>query len=806
MHGRRPLLIPLTAFSSGLAASYHLGILSPAWVPVAAFLICVLALHSAGVWIQAASVAAFFCCFGLYALTPWLLSGPVPGDIAAYAGRGAVIVQGSVKGRPVLLQSGGSLCVRVDAVCENGQWAQAAGLLQVSVTEGEIGAMRGDVVRFETRVRVPRLLGLPGEFDYGRHLKLRAVRATGHVARGSMLALVRGSERDHFMRRIDRAAMVLGDHVRGSVASVEISSVLNALLLGDQRRIPQPLTDAYTRSGVNHILSISGFHVGIIAWGVVTVALFLLTRFEWLALRFDLRRAAVLSAVPAMLAYMLLTGAAPATVRSVVMLCLFAAALYCARETDPVNILTLTALIMVAVDPPSLFDISFQLSFLALWGLIIAAPVAERLAGGCRWRPVRWCIVLLIASFAASCTTALPVMHYFGEASLNGIISNFLIVPLMGYAAVLTGFCALLLTGVAAPVSGFLLQVAGWFVGISNHIVRFFEHAPFRWSAAVSEVDLLLFVGALLALTLIEDKRRAVLGCMLPLSAAVLMHAGSGHAGDGRLHVTLLSVGQAESMLIRFPDGAAYLVDSGGYLYDTGRDFGRAVLIPALTRLGVERFEALVLTHSHPDHAGGMASVVERFPVMQLVTSPEAAPEMPRRLNEAAVLRGVPLRLVSAGDVIRRPDGSRLTVLSPPGKGRGGGSSGGDANESSLVFRLDYGRTGMLLMADAGFETESRLLSASAPLAAGVLKVGHHGSRSATSDPFLDRVRPHIAVISAGCGNSFNLPSPETIEQFTRRRITLYRTDRDGTVELVSDGSSWRVSAPWCRGSCEPDG
>jgi competence protein ComEC len=256
----------------------------------------------------------------------------------------------------------------------------------------------------------------------------------------------------------------------------------------------------------------------------------------------------------------------------------------------------------------------------------------------------------------------------------------------------------------------------------------------------------------------------------------------------------MLSVGQAESMLVQLPDGSTLLVDGGGYLHDTGHDFGQRVLAPALGALHIGRIDRMIATHDHPDHCGGLPFVIRNFTVGEFWSGTDVSAVIRGEL----IKRGVPQRIVAAGDVITLPGPVVVTVLSPAGSERApAGSDESSVNEQSLVFRLSYGDFSMLFCADAGFEAEQRILAGRHDLKSTALKVGHHGSRYSTSEEFLERVRPRVALISAGAGNRFGLPSPRTVDLLRLKGIPLYRTDRDGSIELVTDGVGWSVSTPY---------
>jgi competence protein ComEC len=202
----------------------------------------------------------------------------------------------------------------------------------------------------------------------------------------------------------------------------------------------------------------------------------------------------------------------------------------------------------------------------------------------------------------------------------------------------------------------------------------------------------------------------------------------------------------------------------------------------------------MISTHDHPDHSGGLQFIIRNFPVGEFWSGPVISPELQRELKYRAVQR----RTVVAGDVITLPGPIVIAVLSPSRSVRGAvGSDEVRVNEQSLVFRLSYGAFSMLFCADAGFEAEQLMLARQYELQSSVLKVGHHGSRFSTSQEFLDRVRPGLALISAGKDNRFGLPSTQTTEQLAAKGVPVFRTDRDGTIELVTDGISWSVSTPF---------
>ena len=740
--------------------------------------------------------ALFFFVWGLCALHQWLSPEISRDSIRSKASDIPLTIEGIISDRPSVASEGARLTVQVECTIREKKVECASGVLLLNVSTGDVTLTRGDRIRFTSRISIPRLLGLPGEFDYSRYLAFQGVSAVGRVASQGEIVLIRAAAVESWQRTVDQNARYLGDGIRSAVPDERTSSVLTALLIGDQRRIPLDLANDYTRAGVNHILSISGFHVGIIAAFITVLVIWFLTRFEYPALHWNVRRIALMIAVPAMVSYLFLSGSAPATARSVIMLIVFAMALFAERERDSINTLLFSAFFLVAINPPTLFDISFQLSFLSLWGILAAVPLITKRIASVSSLWLRSLIQFIAASVVASSVTVLPVLFVFKIASFNGILTNFLIVPLLGYGAVLAGFLALPFMTLFPSAAPLLLWPAAECVVFSNRFIMWCNSLPVLTFHGITGWDMLFFLLFMTGMTFVTNKSlRLVLGLSIPICAVVL-HIYVATDIDGRLHITMLSVGQGESILIRLPDGSTLLVDGGGYLHDTGHDFGRQVLAPALGTLHIGRIDRMIATHDHPDHSGGLPFVINNFDVGEFWSVASVTPE----IVTALTMKKVPRRTVAAGDVFTLPGPVIVTVLSPDKSTLTRDSSESNVNEQSLVFRLRYGTFSMIFCADAGFETEQRIIDGHQELKSTVLKVGHHGSRFSTSDDFLERVHPKLALVSAGAGNRFGLPAPRTIDLLRSKRVPLYRTDRDGTIELVTDGIHWSVSTP-----CKPE-
>lgn len=785
----RPLLIPLVALIAGICLSAFSG-----WsAPVALYPISLLLLLSGLLLCRPLPLYAGFALLALTSgnnrIEPYLSPNFSQQHIARISSDSKILVIGVVSSRPELKDNGSRLILDVGSVAINGASRPAAGKLMVYIRDGKVSCLTGDRVEIPVRLKKPRNLGLPGEFDYTRYLSLKGIHMTGFAPNSNELRILDVAVATPFQRRIDAMASRLSHFLDRSAGERE-AGILKAVLLGERGSVPADIDELYARGGVNHILSISGFHVGIIALTLYALCVSLLRLFE-LPLLLNLRRFLPIIIVPILFVYLLLTGAAPATIRSFLMITACFLGVFIERETDSINILALAALVILVFWPQALFDLSFQLSFLALWGILVLSPILmtpfHRMNGRHGYRLVQFCMV----SLAAILSTLLPVAYHFHRASVTGVVSNFVVVPLIGYGAVIAGFVALLISTLLPATAGLLVHVAGLLVKWSNCFLLWLDRIPQPPHFTPTLLDVFLVTGFLLLLTFVKNNRNRSITALLLLLLLTAEHFPRGGPELDKVTLDFLSLGQCESTLVRLQDGRTILVDGGGSPFDGGTDVGERLLAPTLWSLGVDRIDYMVLSHLHPDHLKGLIFIAENFPVGEFWESGYPS-EIPTYLNLKQILagRGVPVRMVnsaaspfSIGRCLVEP----LAPWPPTGQAKDIIPGEGDLNDESVVFRLSSGRFSVLFTGDSGFPTEAYLLKSPERLKSTVLKVAHHGSRRSTSLPFIKAVSPRIALISAGYRNSFHLPASETVADLSGSGAFIYRTDIDGTIELSAN-------------------
>ncbi|MBI4301860.1 MAG: DNA internalization-related competence protein ComEC/Rec2 [Chloroflexi bacterium] len=584
------------------------------------------------------------------------------------------------------------------------------------------------------------------------------------------------------------------------------ASLAQGMLLGLRRVIPDELMEAFNRAGTTHVIAISGQNITIVAalLAAVSAWLFGRGRLSYLA-----------TAVSAVWIYSLLAGMSPSVVRAAIMASLFLWAGYLGRQNSLITALALAAAIMLGLKPSLLRDVSFQLSFLAMVGLIYLTPLFSGLGerflkgrlGGDRWRRtiamlVEGCAVTLGATLATYPLIALD----FHRVSLVGLPATLLTLLALPGIIVTTALVAVL--GLMVPS---LAQVAGWFawpfLTYLTAVVRFFAAWPWASVNIAPPPTLVVvyylamagfilgkgsFIGRIKRAQIRASIKEAFsLGSRIPTKAVIplalvallLWTAALTTTSDHRLRVYFLDVGQGDSILIETPSHRHILVDGGPDPQALTQELGKR--LPFWDR----RLDLLILTHPHEDHLLGLVEVLERYRVGQVLEAggeyQSPSYEEWQRLVEA---KGVKRALAQAGQSIDLGGGARLDVVHPPQFRLLGTDQ--DIDNNSVVVRLVYGRASFLLTADLQKEGEAYLELQKVDLSSAVLKVGHHGSETSTSAEFLASVNPQVAVVSVGAENRFGHPNPEVMARLKEGLggDRVYLTSERGTIELSSDG------------------
>jgi competence protein ComEC len=546
-----------------------------------------------------------------------------------------------------------------------------------------------------------------------------------------------------------------------------------AMVLGDRSELDEETAEAFRASGTYHVLALSGAQVALVA-GLIVGGL------RWLRVGPGLE--AVLTSA-AVWFYALLVGGDVPIVRAALMASAVLAGRAFDLAGDAANTLGLAALALLVVRPAYAWDVGFQLSFGATLGILLLVGPLGR---GVPALPLRVDLAL-VASVAAQAVLSPLLAYQFHRLAPGALFLNLAAVPLSG-AVLLAGLGTLALAPV--PVLGPRAADLAW---IAAHALRLSgDLGPLGpWLDVRVAAPTWVVVGLhAAALTLLVRGRRGRGLGLLAVSHLGLLAGPSALTGDGRLHLSVLDVGQGDSLLLRSPSGRVLLVDTGGS-WNPRFDVGERRVAPVLWRSGIRRLDAMLLTHAHGDHVGGAPFLLRAFHVEEVWAGP-APLEDPgwRRLDRALVRAGVARRSLVRGAAMDW-DGVELRVLGPPPPGRPLRRA---RNEDSVVLIARLGTVAFLLPGDVEGAAEDRLLLPPAV----VVKVPHHGSRTSSRPLLVRATRPRLAVASLGARNPFGYPHPSVVDRYREAGALFLRTDRDGQVDVATDGS--RV---WVRAAAE---
>ncbi|HTA18331.1 MAG TPA: ComEC/Rec2 family competence protein [Polyangia bacterium] len=684
--------------------------------------------------------------------------------------------------------------------------APADGVLALAVLAGWPDFGPGERVSFSATLHEIRGTRNPGLPDPALGTRAAGIDVVGGVPTPASITRLAEPPAGGPRRAAFRARRAMRAAIDAAVSGAP-GAFLKTAVLGDRRGVGEDVEEGFSAAGATHVLSVSGLHLAAVVAVVFLVARVVVGLVPGLALYVDPRAVAAAVSLPVLVFFTLLTGEAVATQRSAVMLAIGMGGIIMGRPVSAAPAIAAAALVILIAGPLRLFDESLQLSLASVSGI---ALLASRLGPARRARgaaPVdrasRWLWRFVAATIAATAFTAPLVAHDFGELAPASPLGNLALVPLVELGVVPLGLFGGALAALGAPFGRLGLRGAGLAARLALAVAAAFRaHAP----VVTCRLPNALETGALMAAAAASLWAVRARGAARRAALVVgVVAAGLGGGGlfardwarrhDPALRVTFLDVGQGDAAVVEAPGGVVALVDGGG-TFDDGFDPGERIVEPFLRARGITRVDLVALSHPHPDHLNGLRRVLRRFPVGALWTSGDDGhnPEYGHLLALARA-GGVPTpvpadaplgaaRLTPLGPFVYSATAAREVIAPPPGL---------SVNDASLVLRLSFAGRAVLFAGDLEADGEGELVGRRAvgqDVAADVLKVPHHGSRTSSSAELIDAVRPTLAVMSLGWRNRFHFPAAEVVARYAARGADVLRTDRDGavTITIARDG------------------
>jgi len=587
----------------------------------------------------------------------------------------------------------------------------------------------------------------------------------------------------------------------------ETRGILKALILGEREEIAEEVKEEFIVAGVAHIIAISGLHMGIIALVIFTLVKWSLRWSKTLVLSLNIHKLSAAATIPPLILYTFIAGARIPTIRAAIMIIIYLVSILLDRPKNLYNTLAVAALVILLVSPPSLFDVSFQLSFTAVLAILYLVPMLSVIVP--KPHPLlarkpsiyrtfsRKFLDFAFISFAAMVGTWPLVAYHFNRISFTGFLSNLIVVPLVGLIVPL-GLITSLAVLISTPLSSLLAALASSLSSLVIWMVHLFALLPHAARYLVTPTLLEIGLCYLLILYLTNIRRVKRLGAIsILLFAAIAADISYWYVQTrliNTLRVTFIDVGQGDSILVEFPRGKRMLVDGGGF-YDESFDVGRNVVAPVLWQKKITTLHYLVLTHPHPDHLNGLQFIASTFRIGEFWENGEQCSSTPCfNLTDIVRRKRISRRTVHSEIPPRWVNGVKVEVFNPSQGGlMGGKDPWSQTNNRSVILKITYKNHRFLLTGDIEEEGEAQLIQSSKDVRAEVLKVPHHGSQSSSTGEFLEAVKPSYAVFTVGFRNIFNLPNRKVLQRYENLGCRISRTDRDGAVMLETDGEKLTV-------------
>jgi competence protein ComEC len=705
-------------------------------------------------------------------------------------------IQGTLIKDPVLKETRFDLLLEIKKLKYNDTSLNVNGKILASIyTDLPVPLFYGDVIALHGTILKPRGRRNPGGFDYKAYLAQRNIHALCKCTDISSFEIIERKKANPFLRKIIYPSRRFIIRTINKSTTGRNQAILQALLAGEKSSISPEVRDDFARTGVIHLLAVSGLHVGF-------VLLFFMTLFSMIRVHYPIR---VILSIVGLIVYALLTEGKAPVVRAVIMTSMYLLGTLSERRTNPLNLLGFAALLILFLNPQALFDIGFQLSFTAVLSILYFYNKFNTLSFITHFyqqnanKPFyKYIMTIMLISLSAQIGTIPLTVFTFNRLPLLSLFLNTIAIPLVGLVIAL-GFTTVLTSIISTWI--------GQIYGMLNHELLTIFIKIIHWAGNVrfSSVYLptpnifhvITYFSFILLLFHLRDRKlrkRFSIILLISLNCIIWKNAVGNHYNT--VTWTQFDVGQGDAALLELPKGKHILIDGGDKTPNF--DNGESVLAPYLRRKGIFTLDAVILSHPHNDHVGGLPYILHHFNVKEVITSSlHFASPLNREFSETIQKKHVPSRIITALDTLTSCPGVQIVFLSPYRKLFNTKMEGEtNVNNQSLIVKILFGKTRLLFMGDAEREAEQEILQSHIAVNSNGIKVGHHGSNTSSSESFIEQVSPEVAVISVGENNRHHHPSEAVLQRLERFGIHTYRTDLKGAVIFRSNGEVLK-NIPW---------
>ena len=637
----------------------------------------------------------------------------------------------------------------------------------------------GQIIWVKGNLEKPRPQSNPGGFDYSLYLKGKGI--SGTLYSNIYNVQIVDGNKGHFVIK-------LGYFLRNYILRIveknftaEQAGLLSGILIGYTDGLTKSTQQAFSMAGLTHIMAVSGANI-----------IFIILPFAYIFKLMSIRRRyANVLLIGILTIFIAITGFQPSVLRAVLMADIVLIGQILKRESDFYSGISFAAMLLLLYNPFTLFDAGFLLSYGATISLVMFYTPIKAFV-----KPDYLPEVFkdILAGTLAAQIGVIPItLYYFNSLGIISIFTNILVVPLTGMLTIL-GFLLIFISKII-----FLEMFLASFINLILTFILLVTKtaAGFQYSVLHVATPSLILISAYIIFVITVHIRpdiikiykfKIITGLLIYISISLI----SSLIGS-ELEIVFLDVGQGDATYIKTSSGKRILIDGGGLSGGGESDKGESVVMPFLYKYGGGALDIMISTHPDADHSAGLMTVIKKFPV-KTIWVPYEAKEY-ERMDLLLAQKNIKKEIVKQGDKIYFGEDTNMEILNPLMDEAGSFSRNEEnwINAQSIVLRLCYKNTAYLFCADVPEETESKLIEKKLNLKSDILRVGHHGAKSSSSERFIDEVSPFAAIISTG-KNRYGHPSPETLERLNLRKIKIFRTDEDGAITILSNGEDIKIS------------